>query len=241
VKLALFPQAVVIAAGLALNIHVLIMGISRRISWTPGISDDLHHVRHHRRIFVAPLAGMLIEYFVVGAVAGLWLGPVVVNAVLALPSVPKELYGGIAVSLVPAFYLAGMICDLLGYKLLHDRKSEIETTVRRKAKLSDFSAQRVHALAVSYEPALAKEIESRSTRDRIARGSLIASIPLLWLSPFEGYGKMVATTIAVFMVVALYLLWHRMQTLSAKYEIQVATILKEKHNVRVAEAVSGDV
>jgi len=189
---------------------------------------------------VAPLAGMLIEYFVVGAVAGLWLGPVVVNAVLAHPSVPKELYGGIAAALVPALYLAGMICDLLGYKLLHERKSEIEATVRRKAKLSDFSAQRVHALAVSYEPALAKEIESRSTRDRIARGSLIASIPLLWLSPFEGYGKMAATTIAIFVVVALYLLWHRMQTLSAKYEVQVATILKEKHNVSVAVAGSSD-
>ena len=189
---------------------------------------------------MAPLAGMLIEYFVVGAVAGLWLGPVVVSAVLTNPSVPKELYGGIAAALVPALYLAGMICDLLGYKLLHDRKSDIEATVRRKAKSSDFSAQRLHALAVSYEPALAKEIESRSTRDRIARGSLIASIPLLWLSPFEGYGKMAATTIAVFMVVALYLLWHRMQTLSAKYELQVATILRMKHNVSVAEPGSSD-
>lgn len=189
---------------------------------------------------MGPLAGLLIEYFVVGAVASLWLGPLLIDAILAQPDLPKELFAIVAATLVPALYLAGMVCDLLGYKLLHDRKTEIEAKVRRDASLGDFSAQRVHALAIAYEPKLAKELEIRSTRDRIARGSLIASIPMLWLSPFEGSGRVVATTVSVLVIVTLYLLWYRMQGLSAKYEVQVIRVLHEKHQVNVCGEAESD-
>ena len=189
---------------------------------------------------MAPLAGLLVEYLVVGAVAGLWLGPLVINSVLAQSKPPNELLALIATALVPALYLAGMICDLLGYKLLHNRKSDIEAAVRLKAKLPDFSAQEVHALAVACDPALARELDSRSTRDRIARGSLIASIPLLWLSPLERYGSVLATTVSVFILVTLYLLWHRMQTLSSKYEVQVVNVLATKYKLNVTKKPDSD-
>ena len=189
---------------------------------------------------MAPLAGLLIEYFVAGAVASLWLGPLLIEAIPPRINLPKELFGIIAATLVPALYLAGMVCDLIGYQLLHHRKEEIEGGVRREAKLGKFSAQRVHALAIAYEPELAKELGARSTRDRIARSSLIASIPMLWLSPFEGFGRIVATSIAVVVIVALYLLWYRMQTLSAKYEVEVVHVLYERHKVNVGGELKSD-
>jgi cytochrome c-type biogenesis protein CcmH/NrfG len=190
---------------------------------------------------MAPLAGLLIEYFVVGAVASLWLGPLLVEAMVARgPDFPKEMIPIVAATLVPAVYLAGMVCDLLGYKLLHGRKAEIEGKVRRDVKLKSFSTQRVHALAVAHEPLLARELEARSTRDRIARGALIASIPLLWLSPFGAKHYWVGTASGVAIVVALYLLWVRTQTLSAKYEIQVIEVLSEKHGVHFARASSDE-
>jgi hypothetical protein len=180
---------------------------------------------------MGPIAGLLIEYFVVGAVASLWLAPFLIHShvILLKPDIPKEQSAIIAASLIPALYLVGMICDLLGYKLLRDRKKEIEINVRHSASVENFSAQKIHALAVSYEPNLAKQIELRSTRDRIARGSLVASIPMLWLSPFEDLGRMIATTISVAVIVILYQLWYRMQILSTKYDIQVLQILRMKY------------
>ena len=181
---------------------------------------------------MAPLAGLLIEYFVVGSVASLWLGPLLIQAMLAHPTLPKELVPIVAATLVPAVYLAGMVCDLVGYKLLYGRKKEIEGMVRREAKLADFSAQRVHALAICYEPGLATELEARSTRDRIARGSLVASIPLLWFPPLGITQYWLNPAAGVVVLVVLYLLWVRAQTLSAKYEIQVINVLRERHKIQ---------
>ncbi len=189
---------------------------------------------------MAPLAGLLVEYFVVGSVASLWLAPLLIDALLAPPALPHELGPIVAATLVPAVYLAGMVCDLLGYKLLHGQKTEIEGKVRRAAGLKNFSAQRVHAMAVALEPQLAKELEARSTRDRIPRGALIASVPLLWLSPFGNLHPAWGTTSAVILLVVLYLLWVRAQTLSAKYEVQVIEVLREKHKVNFPSLPLGD-
>ena len=61
-----------------------------------------------------PLAGLLIEYFVIGAVAAPWAVPELLKTPLFLSSLAKEAVGIAAATLTPVIYLLGMCCDLIG-------------------------------------------------------------------------------------------------------------------------------
>src|SRR2546422_4908635 len=68
----------------------------------------------------------------------------------------------------------GMVADFLGYTLLHRWKWAIEHAAYKKLKAGDLSSQELHARLVIHAPGLANQLEIRSTRDRIARGSAVA-------------------------------------------------------------------
>jgi hypothetical protein len=188
---------------------------------------------------VAPLTGLLIEYFIVGAVASLWFGLPLSRALLSHPDFAKDIAPVAAAMLVPAMYLVGMICDYIGYWLTHWWKKKIErdawdavfSRCEQKSKVPEFSSQQVQAYAIAYEPKLAPEMDARRTRDRIARGSMIASVPLITFSPLGYKIWWHGTLSGVVAVLSLALLWARTQELSTKYEIWVIRVLNEKHGV----------
>lgn len=179
---------------------------------------------------MAPLAGLLIEYFIVGGVASLWLAPLVLGAMLSRPDLAKDIAPVAAATFVPALYVVGMVCDYLGYRFTRAYKERIEARVQIDRPV--VSAQTVHAFAVAYEPNLAKELDVRSSRDRVARGALVACLPLLFLSPFNRGTWWVGTLSGAVVVACIALLWARMQKLSAQYEQQVIKVLIEKHKLR---------
>lgn len=176
---------------------------------------------------MAPIAGLLIEYLVVGAVAGLWGAPLALAAIAAHPQ--KDFATAVIACLIPALYLAGMVCDLNGQTVTHPFKELIETQVRSSHDEADVRSQKIHAFAVAYEPALAKEIDTRSTRDRIARGSLVAVSPFLVYWPYSFVPRYAASLLGILLVIALAMLWYRMQKLSASYEMQVLKTLRARH------------
>src|SRR5262245_2904570 len=61
------------------------------------------------------LSGMLIEYLVIGAISSLWLFPALLKSSFFSQYANKELFGVAVAVLVPAVYLVGMLCDLIGY------------------------------------------------------------------------------------------------------------------------------
>ena len=176
-----------------------------------------------------PITGVLIEYFVVGCVASLWIFPLVITAITSQPALQKEPTVILAATLVPVLYVVGMVCDLVGQKLVHPFKEVIEVQVYKKYHEAEVSSQQIHAFAVAFEPALAKQIEERSVRDRVARGSLAAVLPLLFYWPYPGIPRYVASLFGLGIVIALAMLWHRMQKLSSSYEIHVLQALRAKH------------
>ena len=123
-----------------------------------------------------------------------------------------------------------MVCDLVGQKITHPFKEVIEAQVRKKHGEPEISSQKIHAFAVALEPALAKQIDERSVRDRIARGSLVAVLPLLIYWPYPSIPREIGSFVSLAAVVALAMLWHRMQKLSASYEIQVLKALRAKYS-----------
>ena len=179
---------------------------------------------------MAPIAGLLIEYFVVGCVAAIWALPLIVASVVSISAPQKDLIFILAAALVPALYVVGMVCDLVGQKITHSMKEVIESQARKKHGEAEISSQMIHAFAVALEPALAKQIDERSVRDRIARGSLVAVLPLLIYWPYPGISREVGFFVALAVIVALAMLWHRMQKLSSSYELQVLKVLRAKHS-----------
>src|SRR5687768_627524 len=105
---------------------------------------------------MAPIAGLLIEYLVVGAVAGIWGIPFALTELEAHPDFPIDSALPLVALLVPGLYLLGMVCDLVGYKLTHPFKVLIESKVAEKNGEKNLGSQFVHAFAVMHEPGLAK-------------------------------------------------------------------------------------
>ncbi|RDK07357.1 hypothetical protein [Cupriavidus lacunae] len=118
---------------------------------------------------------VLVEYLVIGAVAALWLVPAFLQSSFFTRFASKDLLGFAIAALIPSFYVVGMICDLLGYHATHWLKKRIERVHGARR-----SSQLLHVFAICNEPDLAKEMDIRSTRDRVARGAMVAIIPLLF-------------------------------------------------------------
>ena len=186
------------------------------------------------------LAGLLVEYLVIGAVSLIWIFPLTINSPAFLDLVAsKEVCVSILALALPAIYVVGMICDYWGYKITKLKilgkygKTGIETEIW--GENIDPKSQNIHIYATCYEPQLAEEIEARSSRDRVARGSFVAFFPVLFWPPMElPYFSLFV--IAATVLLSLSLLWYRYQTLSAKYEKKSWELLINKHNLHIEDA-----
>jgi len=179
------------------------------------------------------LSGLLVEYFVVGAVALLWLVPLLQTYPAFTGTIASKETGGVVIALtVPAIYVVGMVCDFLGYWLTHWKKDQIDREAWAKVKKEDPGSQIIHVYAVCYEPKLAEEIESRSSRDRVARGSLAAFIPVIFVQPVT-WPFYLHFAIVAFVTACIAMLWYRFQKLSTKYEVKAAHVLQERHKINL--------
>jgi hypothetical protein len=180
-----------------------------------------------------PFAGLSIEYFVIGSVTVLWLLPaIVVSGMLA--NIDPDFVGALTAAAVPGIYVIGMACDGLASMATYPFKCRIEDKLWSELKEKKQSSQLVHVHAVCREPALAGAIEARSTRDRIARGSLVAALPLLFVPIHTGHAA-ADWAVGPLLVASFGWLWYRLQRLSTKYEAYAWQLLNEKHPVRGVE------
>jgi len=91
------------------------------------------------------------------------------------------------------------------------------------------SAQLVLAYATCYEPKLAEEIEMRSTRDRVARGAIIACAPLIITVP--NWFSVEWISVPILTIVAIVCLWCRFQKLSASFDAYAWHVMYEKNDL----------
>lgn len=202
-----------------------------------------------------PFAGLGLEYFVIGAVAGFWLIPWLIPAFSAFNfidiSTNKDILSGVIIAfLIPSIYVVGMTCDLIGYLVtskLTNLKERVENNSWKKvnkawSKMKGIetithnsdakkeklcSAQLIYAYASCYESGLAEGIEMRSTRDRISRGSMIACIPLIAVVPVSFGIEWIFIPILIFF--AIFTLWYRFQKLSASFDAYSWHVMNERH------------
>ncbi|TKB28636.1 hypothetical protein FCL47_03915 [Desulfopila sp. IMCC35006] len=181
------------------------------------------------------LAGLLVEYLVIGAVALIWIVPVL--SYNSMPSIQVASISAIPSLLaftLPAMYVVGMVCDFLGYRIAKLSKlgKYGKDGIKKKVWGDEVypGSQYIHVYATCYEPKLAEEIEARSSRDRVARGAFVAFSPVLFFPP-ASLPFLLHLIITIFFLVVLSFMWHRYQKLSIKYELLVWKVLQDKHEV----------
>ena len=177
-----------------------------------------------------PLAGLVVEYLVVGSTSVVWI----LIALSAFDKLPTGVPEPVLVALAPSIYVLGMLSDRLGRFLIENKKKKVEQEVLKKEGCSEgVSTQVVSACLVVHLPRLAEQLEVRRTRDRVSRGAL-ANVPFLtiavivWMVSMNSwFGAGIAGIVGILLYLGVYSMWRRFQKLSARYELICDTRLKE--------------
>ena len=158
------------------------------------------------------LPGLLVEYLINGSVALLWLFALV-------PSVHQGIE---PLYLAPGIYVLGMLVDFAAFSVTFVPKHAMRRWADRKIQRSEVyaigaSSRRKIRLQLE-DPVLAAEYEHRSSRDRIARGTIINLALLLPTSVAPTW--LVATAL-----VFCSLMWLRFEYASCTYGVEAQAAL----------------
>lgn len=166
--------------------------------------------------------GLLIEYLVSGTITLAWLYPLLAAQLETISTPLLPLFA-------LALYFVGMVIDMLAWAITRPLKHRIRRSVYRKyfgtEATETQSGTLRHAKITLYAPELAKELATRSSRDRIARGSIVSAVlatifglPWYHLPWWGGLPIALLTT----------LLWGNFETLSYMYELCAERVVDEK-------------
>jgi len=167
------------------------------------------------------LPGLLIEYLINGSVALLWVGR------LFLMINPEIIaFTSNEVLLIPIIYVIGMFVDFIAWVVTKPFKQLIRnkalSSVKEEMKGESFEKEDYKSfwkekLEIEKRfPELNKELGSRSSRDRIARGTMINLIPItiLYWPLIHFFGILLFIT-SIFM-------WIRFEHHNHSFEIRAA-------------------
>ena len=162
------------------------------------------------------LPGLLIEYLITGAVALFWLLP--------LFSVEHNAIDPItALILLPSLYVIGMAIDALVFLLSRGPKHILRRIIDRKHNIQISSRTARHAFIIMKSPEVAEELEKRSSRDRIARGTILNVALISLIQEFT----LIESIGSILLSVCMWL-WFEWQSYS--FETQASKLLGYTEN-----------
>ena len=200
------------------------------------------------------IASIFIEYFVTGT--SLYVG-LLISKKFGLVSFPEELTLDqnkilMAVALIPAFLIFGIMIDFIARKLVWKCKKLIKriketpkktikkendkkepTKKRKKTKRN----KRILPLAEIFyhSPELGKQYEIRSTRDRIARGAftnimiiLLLTVIHLFYNSNQFLLHFLGISILILFAILFYLVWERCERLSRGFKSKASKVIKRQ-------------
>jgi hypothetical protein len=187
------------------------------------------------------IPGLLIEYLVVGCSALLWLTPLVDTS----GELVRKLSVETAVLLFPMVYVLGMLIDYVGYLLVSRperwnlkrwarrgvlEKADIAPYLSRLPKDGEGRANRAHIFLAQDYPALLQELGHRSSRDRIARCSIINFSLLAAVLAYDAKGDALHVVLASLAAVIAFLAWSRYESQTHAFELRA--LLSNGYDVR---------
>ena len=173
------------------------------------------------------LPGLLVEYLIDGSVALLWIIPLLSMVGITLPSDSSKL-----VLFFPGLYVVGMTVDYLARFIVLRWKRKIKKQVYGQFKDKNLSSHEIQAKLTAYSSDLTNAAEMRSSRDRIARGTILNSIlatVFYVLSSLQlGQLNYWVVVLGLTGIALSSATWARYQYLSYDYEIHAFLALNEK-------------
>ncbi|GEM_PF-2750765 len=184
------------------------------------------------------IPGLLVEYLINGAVALIWLLPLAASLGL-IPDKTDSLINA-TLLLVPGLYVLGMIIDSAASLMVTPHKKIIRKRIYKKLGIPEkewqkFSGFSIEAKLILYAPELANAGARRSTRDRIARSSIVNFMVATVVFFVHGFGQnndwftLVLYLIGgAILILFCWGIWARFQFVSDNFEIVAIQILEEK-------------
>lgn len=176
------------------------------------------------------LPGLLIEYLIIGSIALLWLGK------LFLVIDPSTMdFDGFELLLVPLAYVLGMFIDFIAWILTKPFKKWIRNDAIKVVTKAMAEEGNANFDPDAYKwfwnekieiekryPELNKELSARSSRDRIARGTIINLIPItiLYWSHIHVFG--------IILLGLSIAMWVRFEHYNRCFELRAAYSLRNE-------------
>jgi hypothetical protein len=173
------------------------------------------------------LPGLLIEYLINGALALLWLYPLLKK--LGLP----EIHSSYLPILALGIYVVGMIVDYIAWSVTKPIKYRIRNRIEErygfesKSGLGRSAHMRQAKFAI-YAPEISKETAMRSSRDRIARGAIINTILALIINSIITSNILLTIILGIPVLIISIVMWMSFEKASYSYELIALQAIAEK-------------
>lgn len=181
------------------------------------------------------LRGIRIEYFITGSFSLIWL-LLLAHTYDLQPS--NSIFSNeilISVIAISTIYVLGMLIDFIGRGYV----SLLEKSIPRFFPYKKMERTHIYARRAAitvFNPELSKQIDMRSSRDRIARGSIINSfmigVVLLYTLPMQRMQALSVFLGTIVICLLLSYMWMRFQSLSYRYvhECELLVEASKKNN-----------
>src|SRR5215510_1643016 len=174
------------------------------------------------------LPGLLIEYLINGALALLWLYPLL--RMLRFPEIHSTYLPIFALGI----YVVGMIVDFIAWLVTRPIKYKIRKRIEEKygiefkTSLGRTAHMRQAKFAI-YAPEIAKETAMRSSRDRIARGAIINTVLAIIINSITNI--LLTMLLGVPVLIISIIMWMSFEKASYSYELIAMEAIAEKIEV----------
>jgi len=172
------------------------------------------------------LPGLLIEYLINGALALLWLSPLL--KYLGLPEIHSSYLPIFALGI----YVVGMIVDFIAWFVTRPVKYKIRKRIEEKYGIEfktslGKSAHLRQAKFAIYAPEISKETAMRSSRDRIARGAIINTVLAIIINSIT-QNILPTMLLGIPILIISVIMWMSFEKTSYSYELIAMEAIAEK-------------
>ncbi|MGK7883410.1 MAG: hypothetical protein AB4057_02150 [Crocosphaera sp.] len=188
------------------------------------------------------IPGLLIEYLITGSIALIWIIPFLNIFGISLVTYTSLLGNIISLVAIPFIYIVGLSLDMITTWIIMklECKKKIKEKIDKefekhypkeykKIENREFSIENIWL----YSSEIGKGYETRSSRDRIARGTVLNFIIAAFIIPICAYPSILSFTSLITFIIFLvlsglfYLIWKECEARTYRYRLYILRLILE--------------
>lgn len=197
------------------------------------------------------IPGLLIEYLITGSIAFIWIIPLFSIFEISLTTHISSLGSIVSLVGIPFIYVFGLSLDMISLFIINKLKlkEKIREKIREKIKpkfnkkydIEKYDIQKYKEIfkinVWLYSSEIGKAYETRSSRDRIARGTVLNFIIAAFITPISicrTHGtilkleSLITFIIFILLSTLFYLIWKECEAITYEYQLHVLQLMLEE-------------